>query len=198
MRFLALLLCLLASAPFAQAQQENTAYATNEGIIHSATGAAAVVNDYKGMGLNFRLNFGKAHAVATDRPLLFFVDELMLQAIVVPVEHFRAATPRQTLQAYVAHEAEYLNEAIGHAVVPKVETVQLSKTQTAQLWTYPMPAGMNEEVTQQIFLNFLHGEFIIGLGSAQYKGQSLPAIRTLLLQTARSMQFSPTPLPTNQ
>ncbi|TGE21066.1 hypothetical protein [Hymenobacter metallicola] len=198
MRILALVLCLLTYAGCAQAQQESTVYTTTEGIIQTAAGASVVVNDYKGTGLNFRLNFGQATAVATDRPLLYLVNDLMLQAIVVPAEHFQAATPQQTLQGYIAHEAEYLNEAIGHPVVPKVETVRLSKTQTAELWTYPMPAGMNEEVTQQIFLNFLHGEFIIGLGSAQYKGQSPAAIRTLLLTTARSMVFSPSPLPTDK
>ena len=53
------------------------------GILRTSTGSAVVFNDYKGMGLNFQLNFGRAHATATERPTVFFVDDLMLQLIAV-------------------------------------------------------------------------------------------------------------------
>ncbi|WP_345052794.1 hypothetical protein [Hymenobacter glaciei] len=174
------------------AQQLRTTYKTSAGIIKTASGSAAVFNNYKGLGLNFQLNFGKAAATATESPTLFDVNALPVQVIVVRAASHQKATAQATLTAYISSEIAYTSQAISAPPKPLVSAVQLKSGQLGKLWSYALPAGMSDEVEQQVFLNFVHGDFIIGLGSAQFKGKSLKTVQTLLLTMARAMQFSPT------
>lgn len=175
-------------------QAMSVARARAGGILHTATGSAAVFNDYKGMGLNFQLNFGRAHAVATERPTLFSVDDLMLQLIAVKAAPYRKSTPAATLRAYITAEAAFASQAMGVPLTPRIGAVQVSPSQAGTWWGYAVPTETPGQTKQQVFLTFLHGDFIIGLGSAQLNGESLPAIRAMLLRTARAMQFSALPI----
>jgi hypothetical protein len=191
MRFL-FLVFLIFQAELSPAQKLNTAYAVSGGIIKTATGTAAVFNNYKGMGVSFQLNFGKAKATATERPALFEVGGLPVQVLVVRAAPHKKATMEATLTSYISSEVEYTSQAMSAQLKPVVSSVQLKAGQPGKLWSYALPAGMSDEVEQQVFLNFVHGGFIIGLGSAQFKGKNLKAVQTLLLTVARDMQFLPT------
>lgn len=190
MRFLFLAFLVLQTV-LSPAQRLSTAYEINGGIIKTATGNAAIFNDYKGMGLNFQLNFGKAKATATERPTLFEVNGLPLQIIVVQAAPHKKATAEATLSSYISSEVEYTSQSMSAPIKPLVTSVQLKTNQPSKLWSYNLPDGMSNEVQQQVFLNFVQGDFIIGLGSAQFKGQNLKTVQNMLLDMARAMQFSP-------
>jgi hypothetical protein len=185
------LMFLIMQSLLGSAQQLHTAHETNGGIIKTTTSSAAVFNNYKEMGLNFQLNFGKAKATATERPSLFEVNGLPVQVLVVRAAPHKKATAEATLTSYIASEIEYTSQSMSAQLKPVVSSVKLKAEQPGKLWSYTLPAGMSDEVEQQVFLNFVHGDFIIGLGSAQFKGKSLKAVQTLLLTLARDMQFSP-------
>ena len=191
MRFLFFAFLVLQTV-LCSAQSLSTAYEISSGIIKTTTGNAAVFNDYKGMGLNFQLNFGKEKATATERPTLFEVNGLPLQIIVVKAAPHKKATAEVILSSYISSEVEYTSQSMSAQIKPLVISVQLKPSQPGKLWSYALPDGMSDEVQQQVFLNFVQGNFIIGLGSAQFKGQSLKTVQTMLLNMARAMQFSPT------
>ncbi|MBD2769924.1 hypothetical protein IC235_18700 [Hymenobacter sp. BT664] len=195
MRFLFLAFLILQSL-LSSAQQWNTAHEINGSIIKTATGTAAVFNNYKGMGLSFQLNFGKAKATATERPALFEVNGLPLQIIVVQAAPQATSSAEATLTSYISSEVEYTNQSMPAPINPHVASIQIKPHQPGKLWSYALPVGMSNEVEQQVFLNFVHGNFIIGLGSAQFKGQSMKVVEALLLRIARDMQFLPTKITT--
>ncbi|AWM34860.1 hypothetical protein [Hymenobacter nivis] len=164
------------------------------GILHTSTGSAAVFNDYKGMGLNFQLNFGRAYATATERPTVFFVDDLMLQLIAVKAAPYRKSTAAATLRAYITAEAAFASQAMGIPLTPRIDAVQVSPSQVGTWWGYAVPTETPGQTKQQVFLTFMQGDFIMGLGSAKLNGESLPSIRAMLLRTARALHFSALPI----
>ena len=190
MRWISLVFLLLQGL-LGSAQQLQTAYATSGVLLKTATGNAAVFNNYKGMGLNFQLNFGKGNVTATEQSTLFEVNSLPMQIIAVQAAPHKKTTADATLTSYIASEVEYTSQAMSAQLKLQVSSVQLKPGQPGKLWSYALPAGMSDEVEQQVFLNFVQGDFIIGVGSAQFKGKSLKAVQTLLLTIARDMQFSP-------
>ena len=164
------------------------------GILRTSTGSAVVFNDYKGMGLNFQLNFGRAHATATERPTVFFVDDLMLQLIAVRAAPYLKSTAEATLRAYITAEAAFQSQAMGIPLIPRIEAVQVTPSQAGTWWGYAVPTETPVQTKQQVFLTFMQGDFIMGLGSAQLNGENLSSIRAMLLRTARALQFSALPI----
>jgi len=165
-----------------------------DGILRTSTGSAVVFNDYKGMGLNFQLNFGRAHATATERPTLFSVDDLMLQLIAVRATPYRKSTVKATLRTYITAEAAFASQAMGILLTPRIDAVQVTPSQAGMWWGYAVPTETPGQTKQQVFLTFMQGDFIMGLGSAQLNGESIFSIRAMLLRTARALQFSAAPI----
>jgi len=56
---------------------------------------------------------------------------------------------------------------------------------------HPLMRVINVE--QQVFVNFVQGDFTIGIGSAQFKAQRRKAVQALPLNRRRDMQLSPLP-----
>ena len=79
-------------------------------------------------------------------------------------------------------------------LTPRTEAVQVTPSQAGTWWGYAVPTETPGQRKQQVFLTFMHGDFIMGLGSAQLNGESISSIRTMLLRTARALQFSALPI----
>jgi|GEM_PF-3784426 len=164
------------------------------GIVNTAAGKDLVFNNYHDYGLNFSLSFPQTDLVATERAGMYVVHGQPLQVLVVPAASFRTDSAATTLQRYIANEAAYFRQEMKLDIEPFARVGEDKSGFFCAIWGFPMPAGTNEQIAQQLFVVFLRDDYIVSVGSVQMQGQDISAPLELLLATARTYKASATPI----
>lgn len=121
---------------------------------------------------------------------LISVNRYALQHLVVDKSSFRQddqGTEMELLIAYVLSETEYLSLQFGRELDVQMEKVRLSDGSEALTWNYAMPEGMNENVKNQLYVNLIRDEYIIGFASPQFSDQNFEKVSDFLMDVADTL-----------
>lgn len=177
------------------AQKTKVIKSVKGGVYTTEAGKVLVFNNYENRGLNFSLTFPRDAAVqASNRQGVYTVNGQFFQVLAVPIAPFKTDSATTTLGRYINSEANYLIRSLPKPVTPFARIGTDKQGLLCSIWGFPMPEGTNEQIAQQIFVNFIDGEFIISMGSTQLQGQDLNQPLQLLLAAAHAYTSSPTPI----
>jgi hypothetical protein len=180
------LLILLAFAPQAAVAAER--------VIQTEHGFR-VVSDGPGDAFTLEIVGDAVQQKLDLAPLFFTVDKMVLQIVAPEIKDFLQPRKRKkmddqaVLAAHRDFEAAYLEEA--NQFRPGVESSwkKLDNGRDALLWTFKMPAGHTQNVTEQIYLTTLAGDRVLMLVTPLTEHVDRDASIQLLLRTASTLKM---------
>lgn len=133
----------------------------------------------------------QGHYQITDRPGLIALNGYALQFIIINKKSFAKEeydTDLKLLIAYALDESKYLSEALKTKLNVQFRKSPLSNGKDALLWYYEMPELMNQQVKQQIYVNTIIDDKIIGFASPQFSDQKFETVRDFLMDSISALK----------
>jgi hypothetical protein len=122
---------------------------------------------------------------------IVIVNEFFLQCIEDAKGNYDAGETedQKILVKYIMNFVRSQSESFKSKLDLHVEAAETGSTRKTLLWYYPMPAGANAEVEDQVFISTIIGKRIFTLSSPHFKSRSLAEVKEFLLTTMKTLKI---------
>lgn len=128
----------------------------------------------------------------TENPNVITVNGQALQFLMVNKKDFstegKAEKDLEILVNYVSSEANYMSGLFKTKLEVQMQKAPINNSKDALVWWYKMPEPHNEEVQNQLFVNIIIDDKIIGLASPQFNNQEFNKVRDFLMDEISSLK----------
>ena len=128
----------------------------------------------------------------TERKNVISVNDYALQYLIVDKNNYitegRKATELEILANYVSSEVNYISGQFETKLEAQMQKAPLSNEKDVIVWWYKMPYGMNEQVTNQLFVSIIIDDNIFGIASPQFLDQEFKQVRDFLMDVISTLQ----------
>ena len=141
--------------------------------------------------INYTLKIIGAVAT-TERDNVISVNNYALQYLIVGMDNYdneaSTATELEILANFVSSEVSYISGQFETKLEAQMQKAPLSNEKDVIVWWYKMPDGMNEQVTNQLFVSIIIGNHIFGIASPQFTDQKFEKVRDFLMDVISTLQ----------
>lgn len=143
---------------------------------------------------------GKNVRQISTQQVRFSVDGMFLQIVNAPTSNFIASVNRKTmddkaiLEAHRDWEVKFMEGDYKEKLKVESSWQKLSNGKDALVWQINVPDSAHSNVTKQISLTLMRGDFVLMLGGVVTDTISESASRQLLLNTAETLKTSDQPI----
>lgn len=159
-----------------------------------------VVLLYNKNSLHFTIEFaGKDIKPADSEQIFLSVDNRMLQLQVADVievigKEKSKLSNADILTKHRDWERDFLNITLRSQLKVVSEAIKNPAQRDTLFWHFPMPDGMNEQVSEQTFLTTVIGDKILALNYSVNKDDSISNAQKYLQETMNSLKTSDKPI----
>jgi hypothetical protein len=187
------LLIVLAPASLLAGQED-----FSSGAIKTTTGFLLVWNEEKNH-YTLEIKGDEVRQTSTERKF-FAVDGMFLQIVDASIGEFLEAGKRQTtddraiLEAHRDWEVRFMEGEYGEKLKVESSWQKLQNGKDALWWQIEVPKRAGTNVTKQISLTTVNGDYVLMLGGVETDTIEAAATRRLLLATAETLKPSAGPI----
>jgi hypothetical protein len=128
----------------------------------------------------------------TERKNVISVNNKALQYVVVEKKNYiiegKTSTELEILANYVSNEVSYISRQFKTKLEAQMQKAPLSNEKDVVIWWYKMPDGMNEQVSNQLFVSIIIGDKIFGVASPQFTYQKFEEVRDFLMDIISTLK----------
>ena len=198
-KFAAIAFLILCTAVTSRAQKEDY----GSGAIKTEYGFFHVWNQEPDNFYTLEIR-GKDVQRKSGGPVMFSVDGKMLQILTVPIEKFLGdpknikLNERAILTAHQDWEFKYLEETYKEKLTRQSSWQKREGGGEALAWDINVPASAKSNVTKQVFLTAVKGNYVMMLGGVVTGDIEESAARKLLAETLATLKVGDKPLDLNK
>jgi hypothetical protein len=187
-----LLLLICAPVAFAQGTADGTTLIkTTKGLL--------VVHNEQGLNFTLELNGKDVKQVEPNSPFLN-IDGRVVQIHTVGENDFapdiqdKKLNDWLVLERYRDWEVDYIGNLMTAKLKVSSEYLTLDQKREALFWSYPTPAGVNQEVKSQLYLTIVSRGHVIALNCAVQNTDNEATAKKFLLATLATLKISDKPI----
>jgi hypothetical protein len=194
-KFAAIAFLILCTASISRAQKEDY----GSGAIKTEYGFLHVWNEEPDNYYTLEIR-GKDIKRKSAEQIMFNVDGKMLQILTIPIEKFLGdpknikLNERAILNAHQDWEFKYLEETYKEKLTKQSSWQKRESGGEALSWDTNVPASAKSNVTKQVFLTAVKGNYVLMLGGVVTGDVEESAARKLLTDTLATLKPSDKPI----